>query len=163
MRRCTFTELSLLRPMAVRHMRHLMSKRRAASTIAAAILIAFSGSAFGAESPAPAVATTPVADDRASAAASNTAGQSLVEQRCARCHAIGQTGVSPYPGAQPFRDLGQRWTREKLAQALHTGILAEHDASGVRFEMRLSDQEITDFFNYLDSIATPDHPAPRGP
>jgi mono/diheme cytochrome c family protein len=139
-----------------------MSKRlSAASMITVAMLLAFTASAQSAESPAPPVATAPVADDRAPEAIS-TPGQLLVERRCARCHATGQTGVSPYPGAQPFRNFGQRWTREKLAQALHTGILAEHDASGVRFEMRLNDQEIADFFNYLDSIATPDHPAPRG-
>jgi len=139
-----------------------MSKRRAASILTTTMLLAINGSALGAESPAPPVTTAPIADDRAPSTASITAGQSLVEERCARCHAIGQTGVSPYPGAQPFRNLGQRWTREKLAQALHAGILAEHDASGVRFEMRLSDREIADFFDYLDSIATTDHPAPRG-
>jgi cytochrome c len=139
-----------------------MPKQQTASIITAAILLASSGTGFGAESPAPSVATAPVSDDATPATASRTPGQSLVDERCARCHAIGRTGVSPYPGAQPFRNFGQRWTREKLAQALHTGILAEHDASGVRFEMRLSDQEIADFFDYLDSIATTEHPAPRG-
>ena len=89
-------------------------------------------------------------------------GRLLVEERCARCHSIADAGASPYPGAQPFRNLGQRWTREKLAQALHTGILAEHDNSGVRFEMRLNDQEIADFFDFLDSIATRRNPRLAG-
>src|SRR6185369_9912193 len=87
-------------------------------------------------------------------------GRILVEQRCARCHSIAKEGESRYPGAQPFRNLGARWTRPKLSLALHTGILAEHDSSGVRFEMRMNDQEIADFFDYLDSIATPENPAP---
>ncbi len=88
-------------------------------------------------------------------------GRLLVEERCARCHSIAKAGASPYPGAQPFRNLGRRWKRDQLAQALHVGILAEHDRSGVRFEMRLNDQEITDFLAFLDSIATPAHPAPK--
>ncbi len=88
-------------------------------------------------------------------------GRLLVEERCARCHSIGQAGASPYPGAQPFRNLGQRWKRDQLAQALRVGILAEHDRSGLRIEMRLSDQEVAEFIRFLDSIATPEHPEPR--
>jgi mono/diheme cytochrome c family protein len=88
-------------------------------------------------------------------------GRLLVEERCARCHSIAKAGASPYPGAQPFRTLGRRWTRDQLAQALHAGILAEHDRSGVRFEMQLNDQEIADFLAFLDSLAMPGLPAPR--
>lgn len=91
-------------------------------------------------------------------------GQALVEQRCARCHAVGPTGVSPYPGAQPFRNLGRRWWRSQLADALRTGIIVEHDKADVRPPpMKLSDPEIEVFLNYLDSIATPENPAPRRP
>ncbi|MBI1213562.1 MAG: c-type cytochrome [Alphaproteobacteria bacterium] len=88
-------------------------------------------------------------------------GRLLVEERCARCHAIGRNDTSPYPGAQPYRNLGQRWTRAQLRDALRSGIIAEHDASGVRFQMKLTDQEIDDFLDFLKSIETPDHPAPR--
>jgi mono/diheme cytochrome c family protein len=90
------------------------------------------------------------------------AGLALVEQRCARCHAIQVGGVSPYPGAQPFRNFGQRWSRAQLRDALRVGILAEHDSSDVRLPpMRLTDREIDALFSYLDSIETPEHPAPR--
>jgi cytochrome c len=44
-------------------------------------------------------------------------GVALVEQRCARCHAIASTDTSPYPGAQPFRALGRRWSRDQLRDA----------------------------------------------
>ena len=149
--------------MAARQMRNPVSKRRAASIIAAAILLALSASAQSAEPPAPVLSVdhAPVVRT-ASVGIGRTSepGRILVEQRCARCHSIAKEGASPYPGAQPFRNLGARWTRENLTQALRTGILAEHDNSGVRFEMRMSDQEIADFFDYLDSIATPDNPAP---
>jgi mono/diheme cytochrome c family protein len=91
-------------------------------------------------------------------------GLALVEQRCARCHAIGQDDVSPYPGAQPFRNLGRRWRRGQLRDALQAGILAEHDTSEVRLPpMKLTDPEIDAFFAYLDSIATAKNPAPKAP
>jgi cytochrome c len=140
-----------------------VSKRQAASIITAAILLAYSAPAQSAEPPAPARSTDQapgVRTDSVGVGRTSEPGRILVQQRCAHCHSIAKEGASPYPGAQPFRNLGARWTREKLTQALHTGILAEHDSSGVRFEMRMNDQEIGDFFDYLDSIATPDNPAP---
>lgn len=81
------------------------------------------------------------------------AGQVLAESRCARCHAIGVAGISPYPGAQPFRVFWQRWTKPSLASALNTGIIVQHDNSGVRLpEMKLVDSEIRTLFAYLDTI-----------
>lgn len=86
----------------------------------------------------------------------------LVEQRCARCHAIAATDTSPYPGAQPFRAFGRRWSRDQLRQALLVGILAEHDHSEVRVPpMKLTNREIDLLLSYLDSIATAENPAPR--
>lgn len=91
-------------------------------------------------------------------------GQALVEQRCARCHAVGRTGVSPYPGAQPFRNLGRRWRRGQLRDALRTGIIVEHDTAEARVPpMKLTDPEIDALLGYLDSIATEENPAPRAP
>lgn len=81
------------------------------------------------------------------------AGQRLADARCARCHAAGKTGTSPYPGAQPFRVFWQRWTRPALFSALKTGIIVEHDRSGVNLpEMKLDDYEIKALFTYLDTI-----------
>jgi mono/diheme cytochrome c family protein len=81
------------------------------------------------------------------------AGRVLAESRCARCHAIGFSGTSPYPGAQPFRVFWQRWTRPALASALKTGIIAEHDQSGVKLpEMKLEENEIGALFAYLDTV-----------
>jgi cytochrome c len=81
------------------------------------------------------------------------AGQALAESRCARCHAVGASGTSPYPGAQPFRVYWQRWTRPALFSALKTGIIVEHDQSGVKLpEMKLTEDEIKHLFAYLDTI-----------
>ncbi len=91
-------------------------------------------------------------------------GQALAEQRCARCHAVGREGTSPYPGAQPFRNLGKRWWRGQLRDALRTGIIVEHDRADVRPPpMKLSDAEIDVFLAYLTTIATPSNPAPKAP
>jgi mono/diheme cytochrome c family protein len=91
-------------------------------------------------------------------------GQALAEQRCARCHAIGRDGTSPYPGAQPFRNFGRRWRRGQLRDALRTGIIVEHDQAEARVPpMKLTDPEIDVLLAYLDSIATPENPAPKAP
>jgi mono/diheme cytochrome c family protein len=90
-------------------------------------------------------------------------GQALAEQRCAKCHAIGRTGTSPYPGAQPFRHFGRRWSRGQLRDALRTGIIVEHDNADVRVPpMKLTDPEIDVLLDYLDSIATKENRAPGG-
>lgn len=91
-------------------------------------------------------------------------GLALVEQRCARCHAIGATDTSPYPGAQAFRNLGRRWWRGQLRDALKTGIIVEHDKADARVPpMKLNDAEIDALLSYLDSIATKENPAPKAP
>lgn len=88
-------------------------------------------------------------------------GQALVETRCAQCHAVGRAGTSPYPGAQSFRNLGRRWTRSQLRDALLIGIIVEHDKAEARVPpMRLTNTEIDAFFKYLDRIATKKNPAP---
>ena len=80
-------------------------------------------------------------------------GQILAEARCARCHALGASDISPYPGAQPFRVFWQRWSRPALFSALKTGIIVQHDQSGVRLpEMKLEDGEIKALFAYLDTV-----------
>jgi mono/diheme cytochrome c family protein len=91
-------------------------------------------------------------------------GQILVEDRCSRCHAIGDNGNSPYPGAQPFRMLGQRWHRGQLREALLTGIVAQHDEAEVQVPpMKLTASEADALMTWLDRIAMPGNPAPSAP
>jgi len=91
-------------------------------------------------------------------------GQILVEDRCSRCHAIGASGNSPYPGAQPFRMLGQRWHRKQLHEALLTGIIAQHDDAEAQVPpMKLTAAEADALMTWLDRIATPSNPAPAAP
>jgi mono/diheme cytochrome c family protein len=53
-------------------------------------------------------------------------GADLLQKNCAKCHAIGRTGDSPYKGAPTFRTLGQRYPIESLEEALGEGIMSGH-------------------------------------
>lgn len=125
-----------------------MSKLVTIITLASGLALAGCSFALSGQNPAP-------AGPAAGCAANDMTcgGQMLAESRCARCHATGATGTSPYPGAQPFRVFWQRWTRPALASALKTGIIVEHDRSGVKLpEMKLEEAEINALFAYLDTI-----------
>jgi cytochrome c len=122
------------------------------SLIAVSAGLALAGCTFDLTGPEPARAAATACGPRDMVCT----GQALAESRCARCHATGASGISPYPGAQPFRVFWQRWTRPALFGALKTGIIVEHDRSGVKLpEMKLEEAEITALFTYLDTIQEP--------
>ena len=54
------------------------------------------------------------------------AGQRLVEQNCARCHAVTRSGDSPHPQAPPFRTLSSRYPVAQLEEALVEGLSTGH-------------------------------------
>src|SRR5690242_4155226 len=86
-------------------------------------------------------------------------GEALVSKKCARCHAIGRTGLSTHPEAPPFRTLGQRYPIEALAEGLAEGLSSGHpDMPEFRFEVR----DVNAILTYLKSIqnAGP-RPAPK--
>ena len=61
-------------------------------------------------------------------------GQSLVAEFCARCHAVGVKGESPYPLAPPFRTLGRIVDLDELPRALERGITSTHpDMPAIKF------------------------------
>jgi cytochrome c len=55
-------------------------------------------------------------------------GQRLVEANCARCHAIGKTGTSPFAPAPPFRDVALNYTPEELVDGFMEGLAVRHKA-----------------------------------
>jgi cytochrome c len=55
-------------------------------------------------------------------------GLALVRSHCARCHAIGKTGESPFRPAPPFRTLHLRYPVESLEESLAEGIITGHPA-----------------------------------
>jgi len=76
-------------------------------------------------------------------------GRAFAQAHCARCHAIGRTGRSPFRPAPPFRTLHQRYPVETLEESLAEGIVTGHPAMP---EFRLEPDEIADFIAFLKSL-----------
>jgi cytochrome c len=76
-------------------------------------------------------------------------GEALLIANCARCHAVGRSGVSPHPQAPPFRTLSRKFKVEGLAEALAEGISTGHpDMPEFIFEA----DEVGAIIEYLKSI-----------
>ena len=59
-------------------------------------------------------------------------GRALLQEFCARCHAIGKTGASR--GAPPFRTLGRTFDLDQFPRLLERGISSTHpDMPEVKF------------------------------
>ncbi|MGD9507664.1 MAG: cytochrome c [Geminicoccaceae bacterium] len=86
---------------------------------------------------------------RAQESADIEAGKKLAELHCSRCHAIGETDQSLMDGAPPFRELGQRYPIEDLAEALAEGIMTAHPQMPV---FTFTPEQIDDLLAYLDSL-----------
>ena len=76
-------------------------------------------------------------------------GEALLTTNCARCHAVGRSGLSPHPEAPPFRTLSRKFKVEGLAEALAEGISTGHpDMPEFVFEA----DEVGAIIDYLKSI-----------
>ena len=77
------------------------------------------------------------------------AGAHIAQTFCAKCHAVGKTGESPFEPAPPFRTFQQKWPLEDIEEALAEGIVVGHDAMPA-FE--LSENQIADLIGYLHTL-----------
>jgi mono/diheme cytochrome c family protein len=77
------------------------------------------------------------------------AGRQFAERNCARCHAVGQTGVSPFDPAPPFRIFARRWPLDSLDESLAEGIVVGHPDMP---EFKLTPRQIGNFIGYLETI-----------
>ncbi len=79
-------------------------------------------------------------------------GHAIVEENCARCHAIGLSGESTNKEAPPFRVVVTRYPPESLAEALAEGITTGHpDMPVFTFEPG----EIDAIIAYLETLGGP--------
>ncbi|HVV61361.1 MAG TPA: c-type cytochrome [Pseudolabrys sp.] len=86
---------------------------------------------------AAAIVFTGAATDGGQAQAQPAAGQALLEQHCAMCHAIRKTGTSPHPAAPPLRQISRTYDLDKFTEILQRGIIAGHpDMPPFRFSRR---------------------------
>ena len=76
-------------------------------------------------------------------------GRTLAEQLCARCHAIGLEGESPFEPAPPFRTFAEKWPVDSLAEAFAEGIVVGHPAMP---EFQLEVGQIDALLVYLESL-----------
>ncbi|WP_315721227.1 MULTISPECIES: cytochrome c [unclassified Bradyrhizobium] len=76
-------------------------------------------------------------------------GRAYAKAHCARCHAIGSTGESPFKQAPPFRTLHLRYPIESLGEALAEGIVTGHPAMP---QFELAPPQINDLLSYLKSL-----------
>ena len=53
-------------------------------------------------------------------------GRALLEDNCARCHAIDKTGDSPRATAPPFRRLSNSFNLDQFQGQLMTGLVTSH-------------------------------------
>lgn len=113
----------------------------------AAAVLALSCAACASQEP-PAVATPQRPDMSAQAA---VRGQQFAAQACAGCHAIGPDGVSPRPGAPPFREIARRYPLDQLEGRFSEGLVTSHPAMPA-FVFRAS--EIDDLMAYLETLRT---------
>ncbi len=80
-------------------------------------------------------------------------GESIADEKCGQCHALGATDASPHKEAPPFRVVAKRYKLEDLAEALAEGILTGHPDMPV---IALKDEEINAFLTYLGSLLPED-------
>ena len=64
----------------------------------------------------------------AQAQAARNAGEALVKERCAACHAIGRSGASPNPKAPPLREIARKYRPADLEEAFAEGVMVSHQA-----------------------------------
>lgn len=76
-------------------------------------------------------------------------GEALAKAHCARCHAIGRVGDSPFPQAPRFREIHRRYPVEDLGEALAEGIRTGHPAMP---EFRFDPDQAQDLIAYLKSL-----------
>lgn len=79
-------------------------------------------------------------------------GRAFAEKNCSGCHAVGETGASPYAPAPPLRTIHMKYDVEGLAEAFAEGILVGHKGEKQMPEFVLTPAEIDDLLAYLDSF-----------
>lgn len=90
--------------------------------------------------------------DAAGDAARLAAGQRILTEQCARCHAVERTGPSALPAAPPLRTLSAKYPLAHLAEALAEGITTGHAEMP---EFVFTPEEIAAILAYLETISEP--------
>lgn len=98
----------------------------------------------------------------AEAAGDRARGETIAQENCSTCHAVGKVGISPYPLAPPFRTLHKKYDVEGLAEALAEGIVVGNTGVRQMPMFVLSVDEIEDLIAYLKSLEPEPPREPQG-
>lgn len=76
-------------------------------------------------------------------------GRALLDEFCARCHAVGKIGDSPLAGAPPFRGLSRSFDLDQFSRQLQRGLLSGHPDMP---EFKFSEADARAVSAYLRSV-----------
>jgi mono/diheme cytochrome c family protein len=83
-------------------------------------------------------------------AATLARGKAILQERCGRCHAVGEAGDSPLRIAPPMRDIYARYAPRELQQELLEGKVSGHREMPM---IQFSHEDVDAILWYLYSLA----------
>ena len=86
----------------------------------------------------------------ANAADRSAQGKAILQQHCARCHAIESAGASPLKSAPPMLDIYGRYATRELQQELSEGLVSKHKEMP---QISFSDEDVAAILAYLYDLA----------
>ena len=98
----------------------------------------------------PALLLATVLATAVNAADRSAQGKAILQEHCARCHAIEPVGVSPLEPAPPMRDIYGRYATRELQQELSEGLVSKHKAMP---QISFSDEDVAAILAYLYDLA----------
>ena len=79
-----------------------------------------------------------------------TRGKVILQENCARCHAIEVVGESPLKQAPPMRDIYARFAPRELQAELSEGMVSKHKEMP---QIDFSDEDVYAILTYLYALA----------
>ena len=92
----------------------------------------------------------PTTSDAAQRGKLEARGKAILQEKCARCHAIGAVGASPLKQAPPMRTIYARFQPRELQAELTEGMVSKHRAMP---QIEFSDEDVNAIMNYLYALA----------
>jgi mono/diheme cytochrome c family protein len=77
-------------------------------------------------------------------------GKAILQEKCARCHAVGASGASPLKGAPPMREIYARFLPRELQAELAEGMVSRHREMP---QIEFSDTDVHAIMTYLYALA----------
>ena len=77
-------------------------------------------------------------------------GRALVQDNCARCHAIDTRDETPLKSAPPMRDVYERFAPEELKAELAAGVVSKHREMP---QVEFSTEQVDAVLQYLHQLA----------